>query len=64
MDESSGFILEDSVGSYHANLSGKYNRVPGIIGQAIEFDGLSGYAWSQPIATQLGITGKKIPYIS
>ena len=64
MDESSGFILEDSVGSYHANLSGKYNRVPGIIGQAIEFDGLSGYAWSQPIATQLGITGKNSRSVS
>ncbi|MEL0005429.1 MAG: LamG domain-containing protein, partial [Opitutales bacterium] len=64
MDETSGFVLEDSVGLAHANLAGKYNRVAGKIGKAIEFDGLSGYAWTEPVATQLGITGKNSRSVS
>ena len=43
-------ILKDSVGVLDGN-PGKFTRVEGKIGQAIEFDGSSGYAWSEPIAS-------------
>ncbi|MEL0098795.1 MAG: LamG domain-containing protein, partial [Opitutae bacterium] len=59
MDETDGFILYDTVGENHANLSGNALRVVGKIGQAIEFDGTTAFAWSAPNFDQIGITGKK-----
>ena len=64
MEEKSGVTLKDSVGVLDGNLAGKFTRVAGKIGQAIEFDGSSGYAWTEPIASKMGITGKNARSIS
>ena len=64
MEEISGFTIKDSVGNANGSLAGRTSRVEGKIGQAIEFDGVSGYAWTEPLAEKLGISGKNSRTIS
>ena len=59
MDEDDGFVLVDAVGNNHANLSGKTTRVDGKLGGAIEFDGSTAFAWSNPDFAEVGLSGKQ-----
>ena len=59
MDEDDGFVLFDAVGNNHANLSGKTTRVDGKLGGAIEFDGSTAFAWSNPNFAEVGLSGKQ-----
>ena len=58
MEENQGFLLLDAIGNAHANLSGKVNRVDGKLGKAVEFDGVSAYAWTKLDSGNLNINGK------
>ena len=64
MDEEQGFLLYDQYGQKHANLGGKFERVTGKIGSAIEFDGKTGFARTDASAKEFGIDGKKPRTIS
>ena len=59
MDEDQGFLLYDLYGQKHAGLGGEFERVSGIIGSAIEFDGKTGFARTDASAKEFGIDGKK-----
>ena len=58
MEENQGFLLLDAIGNAHANLSGRVNRVDGKLGKAVEFDGVSAYAWTKLDSENLNINGK------
>ena len=64
MNEDQGFVLHDSAGSAHGTLAGRFSRVPGKLGNAIEFDGQSGYAWTESVAKKIGVIGKNPRTIS
>ena len=64
MDEEQGFLLYDLYGKKHASLGGEFDRVPGKIGSAIEFDGKTGFARTDASAKEFGIDGKKPRTIS
>ena len=62
MEEVTGFTLEGFCRKCSRNLAGRTTRVDGKIGQAIEFDGLSGYAWTEAYRRRNRNYRQEFPY--
>ena len=64
MDEGDGSITQDAIGRFDGSLIGGTSWVDGYFGEAIEFDGGTGYVITQAMADELGIDAKKPRTIS
>ena len=63
MDEGDGSITQDAIGRFDGSLIGGTSWVDGYFGEAIEFDGGTGYVITQAMADELGIDAKTKNYI-
>ena len=64
MDEGDGSKTFDTIGRFHGSLIGGTKWVEGNFGDAIEFDGSTGYVMTQAVSDELGIDAKKPRTIS